>query len=539
MKHSWTSPRRLYPLGALLTASSLLVAGNVRPAAAQQLHASPANTLVAAMSYGGGKTLDPAREFDNLGFTYAHAAYDTLVTFAHGDLTKPVPDLAMMPRITGNGTIYNFTLRSGVKFSSGNLLTAADVVFSLKRLINVQGIPSFLLANVTSVTASAPNVVRITLAHADPATLSILTTPALSILDSKTVIANGGSDAADAAKTDKAEAYLNAHSAGSGPYMLTAYSPTNSVSLTANPNYWGAAPKVKNLLLLQQEAPTDKLTVEKGDTDIGLNLSPDQLPSLKSNASLNAFSLPQPNVFFLLLNSDKAASPATANPLVQQAIRYALDYQGILTLAGAGSVQPAGIVPYGFLGALPLSAAPKQDLAKAKALLKQAGYANGFSTEINYPSDITINGEDFGLLSQKVQSDLQAVGINAKLAPAPVAVALPLYRGGKDQIGFWEWGPDYPDPADYLNFLPGQLVGLRANWKAGADPQLASLLAKAANVSDSAQRSVLYQTIQNRLNAAGPFIPLFQPAQIVALQKSVTGFHFNPQWETDFNLIGK
>jgi len=228
-----------------------------------------------------------------------------------------------------------------------------------------------------------------------------------------------------------------------------------------------------------------------------------------------------------------------ANNNVRQAIRYALDYAGIAQLAGQGSVQPAGIVPVQFLGALPLNAAPKQNVIKAKALLAKAGFANGFTANLEYPSDITVNGQDFGLFAQKIQSDLSAVGINAKLAPKPVAVALPSYRAGKEQIGLWEWGPDYPDPSDYLNFLPGQLVGLRANWQAGADAQLAQWMAQAPRASDNATRIAIYQNIQNRLNAIGPFIPLFQPAQIVATQKTVTGFHFNAIWQADFNLIGK
>ena len=197
----------------------------------------------------------------------------------------------------------------------GIRLTATDVAFSLRRVTNIKGNPSFLMANVTSITATTPTTVRLTLAHADPAILSILTNPALGILDSKTVIAHGGSDAPNADKADTAETYLNAHSAGTGPYMLTAFQPGNSVSLTANPHYWGPAPKVKNLLLLNQPAPTDKLTVEKGDTDIGLNLSSDQYTSLKGNSQLTTISATSPNVFFLLLNLDKTVNPATANPL--------------------------------------------------------------------------------------------------------------------------------------------------------------------------------------------------------------------------------
>jgi peptide/nickel transport system substrate-binding protein len=379
----------------------------------------------------------------------------------------------------------------------------------------------------------------LTLKHADPAILYILPEPSLSILDSKTVMAHGGTDAANADKVDTAEAYLNTHSAGSGPYVLGSFQPGNSISFTTNANYWGAAPKVQKLLFLNQQAPAQKLTLEKGDTDIGLNLAPDQLSSLQSNAQLTTVTSLSPNIFFLIMNMDPAASPATANNKVRQAVRYALDYAGIAALAGKGSVQPAGIIPVQFLGALPTSLAPKQDVAKAKALLKQAGYANGLTATLEYPSDITINGQNFALFAQKIQSDLAAVGITLKLVGKPIAISLPDYRAGNEQIGLWEWGPDYPDPSDYLNFLPGQLVGLRANWKAGADAVLATWMQQASTTLDNTKRAAIYRQIQQRMNQIGPFINMFQPVQIVATQKGVTGFHYNAIWSGDFNVVGK
>ena len=530
----------LMALSVVVSLAALLVSlGGPRVLAATRGATSPADTLVAAM-YFDGKSLDPGREFENMGNAADHAMYDTLVTFANGSLTKAVPDLATSWSVSNGGRVYTFTLRAGAHFASGNPVTAADVVFSLQRVANLKGNPSFLLDNVASVSAPSASTVKITLKQADPAILYILPNPSLSVLDSKVVKANGGTDASNADKTDKAEPYLDAHSAGSGPYMLTSYSPGNSIAMTANSHYWGAAPRVKKVLLLNQQAPTEKLTLEKGDTDLGLNLAPTQVTALQKDAQLTTYHLSSPNVFFLLLNMSSAVNPATANNDVRQAVRYALDYKGIASLAGPGSVQPAGIVPVQFLGALPLGSAPyAQNIARAKALLAKGGYAHGFSAALEYPSDITVNGEDFGLFAQKIQADLAAVGITAKLAPKPVAVALPSYRAGKEQIGLWEWGPDYPDPSDYLNFLPGQLVGLRANWKAGADMQLAGLMKQAQSTLDNAKRAALYQKIQQRMNAIGPFIPLFQPAQIVATQRHLSGFHFNAIWQADFNQISK
>ncbi len=87
---------------------------------------------------------------------------------------------------------------------------------------------------------------------------------------------------------------------------------------------------------------------------------------------------------------------------------------------------------------------------------------------LEYPSDLTINGVPFTTLAQKVQANLQAVGFNVQLSGSPTSNWLTKYRDGKMAFGLSLWGPDYPDPADYLAFTPGQLVGLRAGWPKGA-----------------------------------------------------------------------
>jgi peptide/nickel transport system substrate-binding protein len=100
-------------------------------------------------------------------------------------------------------------------------------------------------------------------------------------------------------------------------------------------------------------------------------------------------------------------------------------------------------------------------------------------------------------------------------------------------MGLWLWGPDYPDPNDYLVFLPGQLVGLRAGWAAGSDPSLEALGVQASSSTDNTARGQLFQQIQRQLNTDGPFFPLIQPGQVVAASKGVTGFDYNPTWTID------
>lgn len=162
------------------------------------------------------KTLDPARMFEPTGLMIDHTLYDTLLSYKGSDVTTPVPGLASSYTASADAKTYTFTLRSGVTFANGDPVTASDVVFSLMRTKNVEGNPSFLMAGITA-TAPSANTVVLTCATANTAIPAIVTNPALGIVDAKKVQAAGGSDGADAAKSDKAETALNTTSAGSGP----------------------------------------------------------------------------------------------------------------------------------------------------------------------------------------------------------------------------------------------------------------------------------------------------------------------------------
>ena len=96
---------------------------------------------------------------------------------------------------------------------------------------------------------------------------------------------------------------------------------------------------------------------------------------------------------------------------------------------------------------------------------------------VEYPSDLTINGVAFATLAQRVQANLQDIGLKVELAGAPVGTWLDKYRNGTMAFGLSLWGPDYPDPADYLAFMPGELVGTRVGWPKGSDQALERLAA--------------------------------------------------------------
>jgi len=189
-----------------------------------------------------------------------------------------------------------------------------------------------------------------------------------------------------------------------------------------------------------------------------------------------------------------------------------------------------------FLGALPKAAAIKQNLTRAKAALAASGVGDQ-QVSLEYPSDLTINGVPFSTLAQRVQANLQAAGFKIELSGAPTSTWLTKYRDGKMAFGLSLWGPDYPDPADYLTFSPGQLVGLRVGWQKGADPSIEKLAAQALVTTDAKKRKALYQKIQTQLNQRGPYFPLIQPTQVFVSTKDLRNAVFNATYAVDVTQV--
>jgi peptide/nickel transport system substrate-binding protein len=504
-------------------------------ASASTTHATASTTLVVDKSFDL-KTSDPQRQFEPTGGIVDHAIYDTLLRFVGADVSHPKPDAALSFKASADAKTYTFQLRKNIKFSDGTPLTSKDVVFSFQRLVNLKGNPSFLLAGITT-KAKGPYTVVLTSKTPNPAIPVLVTNTSLGIVNSKVVIAHGGSDAANASKADKAESYINAHSVGSGPYTLKSYSTTSQVVLQANPAYWGVKPKFPTVVLRNVSAATQLLDVQRGTNEVSVDLSPDQASGLTGKSNITVSQTPSANVFFLFSNQNPKVSATASNPHITNAVRDALDYKGLVALAGAGAVQAAGVVPSMFLGALPQSADLKQDIAKAKSEVAASGISNP-SVKLEFPSDISSNGLTFGVLAQKVQSDLGKVGISVTLAGSPVATALGTYRAGTEELGLWYWGPDYPDPNDYLAFLPGATVGLRAGWAAGSDQALETLGKTASSTASPAKRAGMFHQIQNTLNASGPIFPLIQPGQVVVSSKNLTNVPFNALYWIDVAAVG-
>ena len=536
----------------LLVAMTLLIAAcapTVAPAGeaptgattASEAEAAPANdgTLVIAIAEDTA-SLDPARAFETLPSIIHKATYQTLVTFPPDSVETVIPDLAASWDISDDGTVYTFTLADGAVFNNGDPVTASDVVFSFDRLKNITGNPSFLAETIASVEAPDEQTVVLTLTQPDPAILAKLVFGAFSVVSQAEVEANGGAAGGDAATADTAEEWLNQHSAGSGPYVLESWDPGVETVLVRNENYAGDAPAMERVIFRNiPEAATQKIQLEAGDIDIAMDLSTDQMASLESNPDINVYQGLSDTLIFLKGNQDPEIGGPFADPLVQKAVRYALDYEGIRLLAGGDAVTPASMLPVGFLGAYEPNSGPARDIDMAKSLLAEAGYGDGLDAELAYP-DFTFAGVNFGTFAQKVQADLNEAGFNITLAPGEVQVALESYRQGTEPFGLWLWLPDYRDSLDYVEFLPDGVVGKRTNWTSeNADEEILALRDQIKVETDESARADLFGQMQDYLIEKGPYAPLFQPGIQIGLGGDIQGFAYNPQWRVDVSLLSK
>src|SRR5512143_1823629 len=360
-------------------------------------------TLVMAANLDDVVTLDPAWAGETTNLFIHINTYDTLVDIRPEDLNTIVPRLAEKWEVNAEFTEFVFHLRKDAKFASGNPVTAQDVVFSWNRLLHVAGAPAFNLDGVGKVEAVDDYTVKVSTVVGEdgkaqplPQFLASACNPSLGIQDSKLVMEHGGTDAADAATTDKAKEWMDQNSAGSGPFILTKWAPKSDIELTANKDYWKGAPFFDKVVIKHVEDPTTQLQMlERGDADLLGGLGTDLVDVAKANPDITISVDQSLDENYLAMtyacpDAIKAEDPAAFAELqspdsftvlckkeVRQAVAYAIDYDGIINavLNGYGTRAPS-IIPIGIIGVDPAKTQGR-DLEKAKALLQQAGYGDG------------------------------------------------------------------------------------------------------------------------------------------------------------------
>ncbi len=464
--------------------------------------------------------------------------YDTLVTFPENSVATIKPNLATNWSISEDNKTYTFNLRDDVTFSNGDSVTAEDVVFSFNRLINMKGNPAFLADAIEDIEAIDELTVEITLEKPRPSFLVELINTAFSVTNKEEVEAAGGTDAEDADSADTAQETFDQTSAGSGPYILESWIPQERTTLVRNKNYWGEQPYFDKIIIRNiHESEAQKIALESGEINLATDIAPDQFDELADNDDLTIHSGKDKWTHFLLMNRDPDIGGPVSDPKVAMAIRYALDYKGFTDLWD-GSVTPGTNMWIGIRGAFGPDKAIPRNLVKAKKLLADAGYPDGFEVELSYP-DFSFGGINLNTNAEKVQADLAEVGITVTLNPTEVKEALEQYRSGQQGFAYWFWGPDVLDPVDFLSFLPGGKVAEeRTNWTADmVDDDINSLIESATTETDILKRQEIFDQLQQFSQKEGAFAPFMVHASRTAFDKNLQGFYFHPEWGFDLSIL--
>jgi len=498
------------------------------PAAAPAANAN--GDLIVALDQSDLKTIDPAREFEFAAAFIDLNTYDTLVApKSVDDLTTFVPVLAKEWKVSPDGKEYTFTLRDDVKFASGNPLTADDVAFSLRRLKNIKGNPAWMMDPLKEAAVVDPHTVKTTLTDPFADWLAVLAGPNAGILDSKLAKEHGATDSATADKDDKAEDWLNQNSAGAGPFVLKGWEKNNVVTLERNPTYFQGPAKLAKVEMRDVPSPaTQKLQVENGDIDVATSITPDLVAGMTSNPNLKIVTGQSLDNLYMGMTMDPAIDPHLAKKEVRQAIRTAIDYDGVLALTNNQAVRGPAIFSVGVLGLTQADADrlnPKYDVAKVKELLNQAGESGGFSFPLEYGTGPSPVGITYESIAQKVQADLKKVNIDVQLVPEDFSVMMTKYRQ-KDRAAVISYNqPDYLGSSDWADQM---VLGTWAPRLHFDSKEAQDMTKKADSETDPQKRATEYQDLLKWLVDNGPYVMLVQGKVQIPVRNNVQGYSYFP-----------
>lgn len=486
---------------------------------------TPADTLVIADAIDDIVSLDPHEAYEFSGLDVVNNVYDGLIELDPAKPTGPQPGLAESWTVSEDGMTFTFKMKSGITFSSGNPVTAADAAYSLQRAVKINKSPAFILnqfgwtaENVdTMVTADGDTVTLKTDKPYAPTFLyNCLTAGVASIVDMKTVMEHD-------VNGDMGNEWLKTNSAGTGAYILKSYKPNEGYILEARTGHWRGDAVMKAVFMRHiPEAATQRLLLEKGDIDIARELTPVDIEGITGNADLKIQKDVGGQIFYLSFNQK---NELYKNTKFLDAMRYAIDYQGLAdtVLKGNMAVHQA-FLPKGYLGALedlPYSL----DIEKAKALLAESGVKDA-----KIVMDVR-NASDRMEMAQSIQNTFGQAGITVELNIGEGAEQLKRYRARQHDATLQSWGPDYPDPqtnAGSFAWNPDNTdeakVGTLA-WRNAYDPGPLNGMTEAAVMErDADKRKAMYEEEQKIHRETSPFIVMFQIAYNSAMRGTVNNF---------------
>ena len=443
--------------------------------------------------------------------TASSQLYDPLVQL--DDQLNIVPSLAESWEVSTDGTEYIFHLRQGVTFHNGDPFTADDVVATWeygKDATTSKWPDRYTIAK--TVEKIDDFTVKVTTDGPKPLML-------ITMWDFWSIIPKKYMDSVGVAG-------FEAHPVGTGPFEFVEWVKGDHITYKANPNYWQAGlPKAATLTFrFIPDSATRVAAIQTDEIDIVTRLTAEESQSLQTVQGVKTSEHSLSRIYYIAFNNlTTGLGQPTIDPKVRQAMNYAVDVDGILKALFAGFGKRAtGFVATGELGygnVQPFA----YDSAKAKQLLTEAGYANGFTMDMACPAGAYSSFEE---VCQAIVGNLKDVGIT---------INLNIMESGQ----YWDleakkqlpplFGDAWQDPSgEAYNRLFGALGGNDASYSSWSDPQIDSLLKSISTEVDATKRKALYEQLQTYMQENPPFIYLYEPFTFEATRDRVTGYNPRP-----------
>lgn len=544
-------PRRdaLRAAAGAVALGSLTGAG-VRPAAA----ATPADTLVIVREISSIAEWDPAVSQILDTQEINSDIYDRLVGYdprkAGGELG---PTLAESWTVTPDGTQFVFKVRRGVKFHSGNPLSAHDVAYTFKRIISLDREPA---TNLVQIGITKENVDRVARAMDDVTfvltlpesfatsyILNMLSSSYFGVVDQKLLEANaqGG---------DFGSRWLSRRtgqepSAGSGPFRIATYRASDVLILERNDGYWRFRPPLRRVVFRHvPESGAQRLLLERGDADMAFNLTASDVEALRGRSGLKVELFASRRVFYFGFNT---AHKPFDDPRVRRAMKHLIDYEGLesTVMKNLGRVHQT-FIPSGNLGAS--TERPfRFDAARARSLLAEAGQAQGFSFRLH-----VANRRPESDIATAFQAAAGQAGVKVEVVTMPPSQLIPMYRERRTEALILSFYGPYGDPhatANKFAFNPAALPGADTSraypseltWRLGWAPtDLSQKVIAASKESDAKKRAAMYADIQRIYWDTSPFAQMFQAIQATGMRASVENYRYGSRGaDTSFAFASK
>jgi peptide/nickel transport system substrate-binding protein len=465
-------------------------------------------------------SLDPSLAYCDTCQIFLTSVYETLIGLDDDNVTL-VPRLATTWESNAEQTEFTFTLDPNATFADGSPVTSADVKFSWERLAALQGGSSYLVSGIETIETPDAATVNVKLNASNSAFLAQVNAPYLGVMNMKVAQENG---ATTDLETDAAESWFLGNSAGSGPYALAGYTEGNELRLVRNDAYWGTPANFPEVIIKETpEAVTQRQQLEQGAVDIAMQISNDVADGMSGDVTVEK--VPSYNYVYLALGPGAAGGEALT-PEVREAIRLALDYEGLIdvTVGGAGDPQ-ASPIPNGFAGTANLPV-PAQDLATAKELMAAAGVTE-LTLDATYPS-LNVYGVDFSTAMQEVQRNLTEIGIQLELNPVEISVWAEDMANDGIPVTMLYFAPDHTDSSQYVQYF-GMIPDSAWLGRARIDavPEQSELLAAAFAEQDPTARAAIYQQLAESMIADQIIIPVVNPNLFLAYRSDITGMHYS------------